>query len=186
MGVRIDPVFLQILHALASMYRKVELTEDMVKAYYMILGDLDRDLLKAATLEYGTTGKFFPTPAELRQTAFDLIDRAEGRLGPYEAWDQVMRKVGTHGVYRGEPEFEDPVVHHAIGGVGGWRAICLAPEDSLASTRARFVAAFQEHRRKEQAETRMLPEIREVVRRLTADQRPQLEEGDNGRRESAT
>lgn len=170
-------MFSQILKVLAAAYPKFDgLDKEGMTAYYAILGDLSPGVLKAATMHYAASSKWFPAAAELRQTAFELIDQADGRIGPYEAWGKVLAAVGTHGVYRGEPEFEESGIAHAIAGVGGWRAICMAPENSLMSTRARFIEAFKRARKEERAEQRMLPQVRDVARRLAAGDRPRLED----------
>lgn len=171
--------FQRILKVLVAAYEAKPsfdgLSKEGMTAYYAVLGDLPPDLLEAATMHYVATSKWFPSAAELRETAFDLVDQANGRIGPYKAWGEVQKKVGTHGVYRGEPEFDDPAIAHAIAGVGGWRAICMAPENAIMSTRARFVDAFKQARQRERAETRMLPQIRELTKKLSAVDRPQLE-----------
>jgi len=176
--------FASIMMALSALYPKYELQEETLSAYYAILGDLDADLLKAATLQYGSESKWFPTAAELRQTAFDLLDRSDGRMSAYEAWGEVVRKIGTHGVYRGEPSFDEPAIAHAIAGVGGWRSICMTPEDSLFSTRARFIEAYKRWRSEERTATRALPQIRELTHQLSADRSKMLESETNSVQDS--
>jgi len=167
--------FKKIMAALASMYPKFELTQETLTGYYAILHDLDADLLKAATIEYGSKDTPWPPSAgQLRQLAFDLVDRAHGRIGPYEAWGRVVKAVRRCGIYEGQPEFDEPAIARAIAGVGGWRAICMAPEASIMSTRARFIEAFQRARNDERTETRMLPQIRELAAQLSAGDRPRL------------
>jgi len=179
MGRLDKATFKKFMKALAAMYPKFELTQETLTGYYAILHDLDADLLKAATIEYGSKDTPWPPSAgQLRQLAFDLVDRSQGRISAYEAWGKVVRKIGTHGVYRGEPAFEEPAIAHAIQGVGGWRTICMTPEDSLFSTRARFVEAFKRYRQEEQQQTRMLPQIRELTQQLSATGRPALEGGE--------
>jgi hypothetical protein len=169
-------VFGSIMMALAAGYPKFELGEASLDFYYAILGDLPADLLKAATLEYARQGKWFPTAAELRNEAFDLIDRADGRINASEAWGRVVKAASAVGHLR-EPKFEEPVIYQAIDAVGGWRHICHAPETTLMSTRARFIEAFERFRTEERTATRMLPQIRELVGQLQAGDKPALPEG---------
>ena len=172
-------VFSQILKVLAAAYPKFGgLDAEGMTAYYAILGDLPEDVLKAATMQYASEHKWFPTAAELRQTAFDIIDTAQGRIGAYEAWGEVKAQIpAVH--YFGEPEFSDPLVYQAVDAMGGWRTICMSPEDMEAATRSRFIKAFEQLQQRDRTERRMLPQIRDVARRLNAGEKPQLgyEEG---------
>jgi len=171
--------FAGIMMALSAVYPnrslppKGEGLQEALDAYYALLHDLPGDVFQAAAQHHAATSKWFPTAAELREQTFELIDRAQGRIGPHEAWGKVLRAVGSHGLYNGEPEWDDPAIAHAVAGVGGWRAICMTPEDSLFSTRARFIEAFERRRADERTDQRMLPQIREVVARLSVE-RPAL------------
>lgn len=176
MGNLTQDTFKRIMKVLSDMYPHCGLGKDTLTAYYAILHDIPAELLKAATIQYGSEDHdFLPSAGKLRQLAFDLLDTADGRIGPYEAWDEVCKAVGSHGVYRGDPEFEDPAVSKAIAGVGGWRAVCMAPEDAIMSTRARFVEAFKRARAKERKQQRMLPQVRGAARELSGGG-PQLPE----------
>jgi len=54
----------------------------------------------------------------------------------------------------------------------------MAPEDSLFSTRARFIEAFKQRRYEERTEQRALPQVRELVKQLgMSAERPALEGG---------
>jgi len=170
--------FSQILKVLAAAYPKFEgLDKEGMTAYYAILGDLPAMVLKASTMQYASEHKWFPTAAELRQTAFDLMDQADGKITAPEAWGRVCKAASRIGHMR-VPKFEDPLVWQAVEDVGGWRHICLGPEDMMHTTRARFIQAFEARRKQERARTRMLPTVKEIVQALPSGERPQLEEGD--------
>jgi len=173
---RIDrDVFSQILKVLAAAYPSFDgLDRENIMAYYAILGDLPREVLKAATVQYASEHKWFPTAAELRSTAFDLIDQAQGRITAEQAWGLVMKAASRVG-HRREPEFPDPLVWEAIEDVGGWRHICLGPDQMIHTTRARFIDAFKSRQKRERVERAMLPQVREAARLLAAD-RPRLED----------
>jgi len=168
-------VFASILMALKAGYPRYELQSETIDFYFAILGDLPQDLLKAATLEYARREKWFPTAAELREQAFDIVDSAEGKIGASEAWGLVISQVRKNGYYR-EPEFDEPLIYRALDAVGGWRRVCMTPEDVVGVTEARFLEAFKQFRNEERTERRMLPQVREVVKRLAAD-RKMLPEG---------
>jgi len=176
--------FAGIMMALSAVYPnrslppKGEGLQEALDAYYALLHDLPSDVFQAAAQHHAATSKWFPTAAELREQTFELIDRAQGRISAYQAWDEVLTAVGSVGVYRGEPEWSDPGVAYAVAGVGGWRAICMTPEQSLFSTRARFLEAFKQRRYEERTDQRALPQVRELVKRLSMGaERPALEGG---------
>jgi len=170
--------FAKVLGVLAAMWPKTKLTRETVNAYYAILGGLDVDLLKAATLHLGATATFFPSAGEIRRAAAELIEFEENRPAGYEAFAEVIRAVGQVGVY-GRPEFSHALIAGAVDAIGGWRVICMSDESDMPSTRARFIAAYDTLLKRAQTEARMLPEVRRIVKRLAADgNRPALESGD--------
>jgi len=174
-------VFASIMMAVSAAYDKFDMSEEKLSVYYATLGDLPAELLKAATLEHMTTNKWPPKIAELRQLAFEIVDRSQGRISAPEAWGVVMRDLrrpGSFGVYGGEPEFDDPTIAQAVQNVGGWRAICMTPQDVLGVMQARFLQAFERARGEERADQRALPQVRELVKRLSMGaERPALEGG---------
>jgi hypothetical protein len=169
--------FAKILKALAALYPKYELHKETLSAYYAVLADIPPNLLKAATLQIGATSKWFPAASELREAAFGLVDRANGKISAEEAWGQVIREMRNTGLYR-EPNFDDPMVYRAIEATGGWRVICVSPEDMLGATRSRFIQAFKRMRQDEQMGERMLTQVREVTRELSFEKTPMLGDGD--------
>jgi len=62
----------------------------VLEAFYMVLKDLEFTHLKTAAVQYLSTGTFFPTPGNLRQTALDLILSASGIPTAPEAWGDVQ------------------------------------------------------------------------------------------------
>jgi len=158
--------FASVLAFLAAGYPRFKLQPETVTTYYAVLGDLPEELLKAATLEYATQDTpWFPAAGQLRQIAFDLIDKAAGKVGAREAWGLVVKAASSVG-HGAKPEFSEPLIWKAIEDVGGWRHICMTPEDSLFSTRARFIEAYEQRRRDDRHTSAMLPHVRDVVARL--------------------
>jgi len=159
--------FGKILGVLASMWPRTELKAQTLSAYYAILGDLEPDMLKAATLHLGATATFFPSAGEIRRTAFDLLERETGVPDGYAAFGEVMRAVSRFGVYRA-PEFSHPLIGDVVQAIGGWRIICMTDENDIASTRMRFVTAYDTLLKRTQMDVRMLPQVREIAQRLSA------------------
>ena len=165
--------FGKILAVLEDMYPRYTLEPRVVKAYYAVLGDLDVDLLKAATLQIGSENRpFFPAAGELRQCAFDLVERQSGVPTAWDAWSEVCKRIGDHGYVR-VPEFSHPLIQRTVDAVGGWLTLCMS-ENSIAD-RARFAQAYETLAQRERTQFRMLPAVREALELAGGEQRQAIE-----------
>jgi hypothetical protein len=128
---------------------------------------LPLDLLKAAVQDYIARDTPWPPSAgQLRNAAFDFLDSANGdRLSALQAWGEVVRKIGVDGHIR-TPSFSSNDITAAVDAIGGWRYLCLSPEDALVSHRARFTAVYETLEKRRRDGQRMLPQVREVAERL--------------------
>ena len=168
--------FGKIMVYLASLYPRFELTEATIEAYHDILHDIDTELLKAAARHLGATGTFFPAAAEIRKAAFEIQANAIGVPSAAEAWGEVMREIRRIGSY-GSPEFSSELITKAVHGLGGWRMLCLS-ENNVAD-RAHFLKIYDAYLQRYQQDAAMLPEIRELVERLSAEMdKPRLTDGE--------
>lgn len=167
--------FGKILAVLEDLYPRFKLEARVVEAYYAILKDLPVDLLKAAALQIGATSKWFPAASELRSAAFDLVEHEDGVPTAGQAWGEVVRKIGTDGYIR-TPEFSHPLVGDAVEAVGGWRELCFGT--NFVADRARYLQVYEALVKRQRFTVAMLPEVREVAARLSADRKPRLEKGD--------
>lgn len=170
--------FGNILAVLENMYPRVKLELRTVEAYHLILGDLDADLLQAATLEIGAQDRaFFPSAGELRTVAFELLDRQRGIPTAGEAWAEVLETVNWY-----EPpalaDFSHPAIYDALKGIGGNRYLAHTPEAMLFTARARFFETYKALLKREREDMRMLPTVREVAA-LLAKTAERLKAGDD-------
>ena len=153
--------FGKALAVLEDAYPRYTLEPRVVRTWYAILGDLDPELLKAAVLQIASENRpFLPAPGEVRQCAFDLVDRQSDVPTAWDAWSEVCKRFGTHGHAR-LPEFSHPLIKRAIDGVGGWRMLCMS--ENAVADRARFVQAYETLAKRERAQSRMLPQVREML-----------------------
>ena len=150
----------------------------MFRAYHLILGDLDADLLLKAALGVVGNATFYPSAGELRRGYFDLVDSAANIPDAYQAWAEV-KALFRRGYSRMRPPTAESVTHPrvlaALDGIGGWRALCTSENDM--ADRARYVQAYETYTKREQFTERMLPGVMETARALVARQRKQLTEG---------
>jgi len=152
--------------------------KDMFRAYHLILGDLDANLLLKAALGLVGTATFYPSAGELRRAYFDLLDTANNIPDAYQAWAEV-KALFRRGYSRMRPPTAESVTHSrvlaALEGIGGWLALCSSEND--VADRARYIQAYETYTKREQYTERMLPGVMETAKRLVATQHRALTEG---------
>jgi hypothetical protein len=151
-----DNGIIKALGFLSMLYPRFELSQATLAAYVKVLGDLPAELIQAAAQDIGSRSTFFPAAAELRAAAFQLVEKSSGLPTAYEAWGEVMKGMRTTGSW-GVPEFSNPLIMKTVNAIGGWRLLCMS--ENNAADRARFVAAYDIYVKREQYDTRMLPEV---------------------------
>lgn len=82
-------------------------------------------------------GQFAPKPADfVRELSGTYTDRA------LLAWGRVTRAMSEVGAYA-TVDFGDPVIHATVRELGGWAAICRAPNDEQPFLQKRFCDFFR-------------------------------------------
>lgn len=140
---------LKIIQMLGEVYPSYQLSKGAIKTYLRLLADLPPDLLEQAALDHMARSAFFPTIAELRAAAFELLESAHPGPSAYDAWGQVQETICRIGHIE-QPTWEDPLVGKVVNALG-WRYLCLS--DNPIADRSHFVQAYQalaERRRQEQ------------------------------------
>lgn len=156
----------QVLGILGVAYPRQALSKEKfrlaVPVWHELLGDLDFGLLKTAVQRHCSTSKWFPSVAELRQAAFELLETEADRVTPAEAWAEAKRAIslGRHRFASGEASWSSPLVEKAFRAMGGWSYFRHARITAEMSDRARFMQAIDDLRVRDRQERRMLPAIR--------------------------
>ena len=114
---------------------KVEITEDALEIWQQALSDLTDEMFEIAVLHLIRNAKFYPTIAEIRETAFSLCTTEHSKTGD-EAWGEVMEQISRTGTW-GEPEFKDDITAQAVKNLG-WKEICTMDLSQIEITRAQF------------------------------------------------
>ena len=93
-----------------------------VPVWHQLLGDLDFGLLEAAAQMHCTASPWFPSIAEIRTLALDLLQAPGSLKTAGEAWEEVRLALsrGEHGYRKGYYEWSSPLVERAFSCVGGW------------------------------------------------------------------
>ena len=130
---------LKVIQMLGEVYPGYKLSKGGIKTYVRLLADLPPTLLEQAALDHIARSAFFPTIAELRSAAFELLESAHPGPSAYDAWGQVqeaIRKIG----HIEQPTWDDPLTDKVVGSLG-WRHLCLS--DNPIADRSHFVQAYQ-------------------------------------------
>lgn len=149
----------KIIATLIAAYPRVDISEETTKLYAKFLQDLDYHQVQAAVVKHIATSPYFPTIAELRQAAVDVIPDSNIPL-PGEAWAEVtkhMRDVG----YTGKPTFSHPLIEKTIQAMGGWIALCQS-EDGMVD-RAHFMKIYESYRNRHVEEVKTAPVMMMLV-----------------------
>ena len=126
----------EILKLLQSSFPRQEFGDDNVRAYSMMLKDLDIALLQPAVIQLISSNTFFPSIAEIRGKAADLALAREGRPSAIAAYDIAMR--GDKSQFVRNPDVKAAVVM-ACGDTWNMRH-----SESVAADRARFLEAYNQ------------------------------------------
>lgn len=161
----IDKIFVYLSLAFPAFQAKPE----TVDVYADLLSDLDTETLMTAARHVATTNKFFPSVSEIRGAAFELVARANGAPAAADAWDEVMREMQRVAGHYGTPCFSHAIIQRAIDGLGGWTRVCMSEE--YMADRAHFLRIYDDLLRREEADARMLPEVRLLIHKLAEGKR---------------
>jgi len=123
-----------------------------------ILRNVPVDVLRATMRQYlASEREFRPTCGAIYQAAMDLT--APKRLTEGEAWGMVLRAMDGHGPAEAPP-FDDPLVGEIVRSMGWYR---LCNTENVAADRAKFCADYRARVEREEADRRMLPEVRAMI-----------------------
>lgn len=140
---------------------------ELEAVYYGGLGDLAFDNVRAAIVRLIRTAKFWPTIAEIREAAGVIVFGSQ--ITGAEAWGSVIRAMKAQGSHRELGKdfvFNDPITALVVRSLS-WTEICAGDQDTLTSTRARFIDAYETIAKRERtnvaAATGMRPQISDAV-----------------------
>ena len=173
------PAFLTCMRVLSGLYSEFKLTPQVIESYWIILADVDPDLLKAATQQIAANPEtnFFPRAGALRTAAFALVETASGVPSVDESWCEVLAAIGKYGRAR-KPEFTTELTFRALGEMRGWQALCNSDSADVGIYRAHFTKAYNQLLGRARTDVRMLPQVRAIVARF-AGSGPPLNSGAN-------
>ncbi len=130
---------------------------DTMLIYSYALMDMEVGLIYAAMIKILHTSKFFPSVAEIRSTAEQMLNFSRNTTLPTagEAWEEVQQQVRKVGPYSSQPwEFSCPEVEKAARQFG-LMELCRLQETEVNTARAQFMRIYDRQHEK-------LKELREM------------------------
>lgn len=108
--------------------RNISVDADSLRMWIDALSDLPPEAFELALRRFNRESTDYPTPAAVRRFAgaAGLTDQQRA----ITAWQSVRSSVLKYGAYYAI-EFDDPIIHAAIRGIGGWVNLCNTPHDEM-------------------------------------------------------
>lgn len=168
-----DKAIAKVLIVLSSAYPRFDITQPTIRIYEEVLADIPPEILQLAAKAVISESVFFPTVAELRKKAFEIMEDQHSLPSAFEAWSEARRYLSEgrgHPIIGNGRDWDiDPLLDKVVRNVGGWRH--LATSENLAADRARFIQAYETTVEREQEVARMLPQVRELTAQLANSRR---------------
>lgn len=149
----------KLMMVMSLTWPQAEVTPERIEVYAHYLEDIPTDALKAAADHLITTCVFFPSVAEWRSAAFDIMAAKHRIPTPFEAWAEVHEKMVHYG-HTQQPEFSHPLIKKTVG-VFGWYALCMSENSDY--DRAHFTRAYAEFVQRAVDDMRALPSVRQFA-----------------------
>ncbi len=165
---------LRILKLLGDVYPSFNLNSSAVEVYVHLLADIPGTVLEQAVLDHISRSTFFPAIAELRTTAFNILEAAYPIPTAYEAWAEVQAEIQRVG-HCGRPELKNSIAAQVVAQLG-WRYLCFS--ENPVADRAHFVQAYQAMVERQRCSTRRLQMVNQFIAALQAADQPQLTDGE--------
>lgn len=156
---------------LTAGYPNYNMTPQTIKVYQRTLADIPADVLEAAVLHLVTTSRFFPTVAEIREAAFNIMTNARQIPSAFEAWEEAIDHC-RHSNYTG---YSHPLIEKAVHviGIPYWQNMLI--DDEMA-TRAHFFKVYESLYNREVADMKMLPAVKEFAGRYQIEAQNQIKQ----------
>ena len=104
---------LQVLKILGDIYPSFHLSSTAIEMYVRLLDDIPGNILGQSVLDHISRSSFFPSIAELRMGAFNIIEALDPVQSGYEAWAEVQGEMQRIG-YLNRPKFTNPITDKVV------------------------------------------------------------------------
>lgn len=163
---------IKILCGFRQAFPNSKADSDTMLIYSCALMDMDVSVLYVTMIEILRTSKFFPSVAEIRATAEEMVSFTNKTTLPNagEAWEEVQRLVRKIGPYSSKPwEFSCPEVERAARQFGIME-LCRLQENEVNTARAQFMRLYD----RQQSKMKMHREIDSVLQSIPPSRKTQF------------
>ena len=163
---------IKILCGFRPAFPNSKVDSDTMLIYAYALLDMDTGVLYAAMTKILHTCKFFPSVAEIRATAEEMLQFSNKSSIPTagEAWEEVQRVIRTISPYSSKPwTFSCPEVEQAARQFG-LMELCRLQENEVNTARAQFMRIYNQQHEK----LKMQREMKAVLQTLPPSRKSQF------------
>lgn len=143
-----------VLHSWPSVPWRNDEMVPLIKAWHLILMDVDVDEAIAVLADLARSGAPFPPPpGVIVKTVLDMHDSIAGTRVPDadEAWAEIQRGIASHGFVNGQPEWSHVAVASVVSALT-WRELCMSTNPD--TIRAHFLRLYDTAARRVTSEQR--------------------------------
>lgn len=156
----------KLLAVINAAYPNMQISEATVSVWHELLGDLDINLVLAATKKLILESPYPPTIADIRKRAVEIMTLPEDRIDAAEAWGEVEKAIRWYGYYREAEALASmsPRTAKVVRYIG-WQNICLNEEPGV--VRGQFLKMYAQVAEREQKELLLPIDLRQSIQILS-------------------
>jgi hypothetical protein len=147
-----EQTILEIIEVLISAYPRNSVSTKTIPVYVQMLSDLPVKVLAMATKYHISTSQYFPTIAEIRKAAADIVCDMREIPDPHEAWNIYLRHRNDTALF---DEYQ-PCGNEFLDRLMGWKKMLT---NSLMADRSQFVKAYENFLLRERKEIALTPDV---------------------------
>jgi len=157
----------KLLAVISAAFPNIQVAEATVALWHELLGDLDLNLVLAATKKLILESPYPPTIADIRKQVVEITTPHDEKIDAATAWGEVEKAIQLYGYYREAEAMASmsPRTAKVVKYIG-WQEICLSEEPGV--VRGQFLKMYQQIAEREQKEKLLLQGLRDEMQRLVS------------------
>ncbi len=132
-----------VIAMLTTAYPKFELSsKEAIKLWYMMLQDIDFEIMKSAVIKHIAESEYPPTIASLRKLATQISNPQIQAITGADAWGEVVKAIRNYGYSAEQKALESmSELTRKIVKRFGFKNLCMS--DNTVADRAHFIKAYE-------------------------------------------
>ena len=157
----------KLLAVISAAFPNIQVAEATVALWHELLGDLDLNLVLAATKKLILESPYPPTIADIRKQVVEITTPHDEKIDAATAWGEVEKAIQLYGYYREAEAMASmsPRTAKVVKYIG-WQEISLSEEPGV--VRGQFLKMYQQIAEREQKEKLLLQGLRDEMQRLVS------------------